>query len=72
MAENRSLVVGDVTWDGSFLLHWLPANSLVLVILEVLNTVNTKLPHAVHGSFLDVSASVDIETKIENRGLTGR
>jgi hypothetical protein len=65
MSKDCGLVMGDIARDRALLSDCLPAYSLILVVFEVLNTMDTKFPHAVHWAFLNISASMDIETKFE-------
>jgi hypothetical protein len=65
MSKDGGLVMGDIARDRALLSDWLPAYSLILVVFEVLNAMDTKFPHAVHWAFLNISTSMDIETKFE-------
>ena len=55
------------SWLLSLALDWLPGDSERWVLNKPLNALNRKSPHIAHWTFLDISATMNIEIVVNNK-----
>lgn len=72
VTEDSRLVMADSGRRGASLLNLLPADTVVRVILQLVDSIDAETPHVVHGADLDVAATVDVEEVIHNKGAVVR
>lgn len=64
MPENSGSVMRNVGRDGvSFLRNWLPSDAIFRIVDQLLYAIDTKSPHIIHWTLLDISSAVNIKTK---------
>ena len=72
VTEDGRLVMADSSGGRASLLNLLPANAILGVVLQLVDSIDAKTPHVVHGADLDVSAAMDVEVVVHNKGAVVR
>ena len=72
VTKDSRLVMADSSGGRASLLNLLPADTIFGVILELVDSIDAKTPHVVHGANLDIAATMDVEVVIHNEGAVIR
>lgn len=72
VAEDSWLVMADSRGDRASLLNLLPANAILRVVLELVDSIDAETPHVVHGANFNVAPTVDIKVVVHNKGAVVR
>lgn len=66
VSKHSGFMMRDLAWKTSFFLDRLPLDSVIGVVLKLLDTRNAELPHVADGSLLDVPAAMDVEVVVHD------
>lgn len=66
MSEYSCLMMGNVSWDLSFLVDGLPLNTGIAMHSKVLKSTQVNSPHAAHWTNFNISTAVNVKMLINN------
>jgi len=66
VSKDSGFMERNITWNVSLAVNWFPGNFIIGVVNKLLYSTDTEPPHVAHGSFLDISSTMNVHIIIYN------